>query len=117
MTTFRAGIASRNHQAASHTPFPTVNLPVNFCQSKHALTSQVTPKFLGPSEEIRVGPACWLWDYLRRSKQKGFFLPLRFALFYDFCSGGIDSCATALIVYSMCEIVYQKVIDGGNWLI
>lgn len=29
-----------------------------------------------PEEEISLGPACWLWDYLRRSGQAGFFLPL-----------------------------------------
>jgi hypothetical protein len=23
-----------------------------------------------------LGPACWLWDYLRRSGQGGYFLPL-----------------------------------------
>jgi NAD+ synthase (glutamine-hydrolysing) len=49
---------------------------------------------------IRLGPACWLWDYLRRSKQGGFFLPL---------SGGIDSSSTACIVYSMCCLVFNAV--------
>lgn len=58
-----------------------------------------------PEEEIAYGPACWLWDYLRRSKQAGFFLPL---------SGGIDSCATAVIVHSMCRLVYKDVIEGKN---
>jgi NAD+ synthase (glutamine-hydrolysing) len=38
-----------------------------------------------PEEEIAYGPACYLWDYLRRSKQAGFFLP---------SSGGIDSAST-----------------------
>ncbi|KAL2312430.1 putative glutamine-dependent NAD(+) synthetase [Schizosaccharomyces pombe] len=49
-----------------------------------------------PEEEITFGPACWLWDYLRRSHAAGFFLPL---------SGGLDSCSTAVLVYSMCRIV------------
>jgi NAD+ synthase (glutamine-hydrolysing) len=56
-----------------------------------------------PEEEIALGPACWLWDYLRRSGAAGFFLPL---------SGGIDSCATAMIVYSMCVLVYDAVKAG-----
>ncbi|KAF8202233.1 hypothetical protein BJ912DRAFT_1110105 [Pholiota molesta] len=46
------------------------------------------------SSSVRLGPACWLWDYLRRSRTQGYFIPL---------SGGIDSCATAVIVYSMCR--------------
>jgi NAD+ synthase (glutamine-hydrolysing) len=56
-------------------------------------------------EEIALGPACWLWDYLRRSKQAGFFLPL---------SGGIDSCATAVIVHSMCRLVYTDIVEKKN---
>jgi len=29
-----------------------------------------------PEEECCLGPACWLWDYLRRSGAAGFLLPL-----------------------------------------
>ncbi|KAK0766879.1 hypothetical protein N5P37_000608 [Trichoderma harzianum] len=58
-----------------------------------------------PEEEIALGPACWLWDYLRRSKTAGYLVPL---------SGGIDSCATATIVYSMCRLVVQAVKDGNE---
>ena len=58
-----------------------------------------------PEEEISLGPACWLWDYLRRSGMGGFFLPL---------SGGIDSCAVACIVASMCHLVYNEVKKGND---
>lgn len=58
-----------------------------------------------PEEEIALGPACWLWDYLRRSKTAGFFLPL---------SGGIDSCATAVIVHSMCRLVVTDIKNGSK---
>jgi hypothetical protein len=34
----------------------------------------------------------------------GFLLPL---------SGGIDSCATAIIVYSMCRLVAEAAKNGG----
>ena len=57
-----------------------------------------------PEEEIALGPACWLWDYLRRSKLAGFLVPL---------SGGIDSCSTAVIVFSMCRIV-MRAVEAGN---
>ena len=52
-----------------------------------------------------LGPALWLWDYLRRSVQGGFFLPL---------SGGIDSSATACIVASMCHLVCDAAKQGGE---
>lgn len=58
-----------------------------------------------PEEEIAYGPACYLWDYLRRAKQAGFFLPL---------SGGIDSCATAVIVHSMTRLVLEAIKSGDN---
>lgn len=61
-----------------------------------------------PEEEIAYGPACWLWDYLRRSKASGFLLPL---------SGGLDSCATAIIVYSMCRLVMIAVKGGDEQVI
>ncbi|PKI85565.1 NAD(+) synthase (glutamine-hydrolyzing) [Malassezia vespertilionis] len=57
-----------------------------------------------PEEEIALGPACWLWDYVRRSRTQGFMLPL---------SGGIDSCATAVIVHSMCRIVLDACMHGN----
>ncbi|EIN09648.1 glutamine-dependent NAD(+) synthetase with GAT domain-containing protein [Punctularia strigosozonata HHB-11173 SS5] len=58
-----------------------------------------------PEEEIALGPACWLWDYLRRSRTQGYFVPL---------SGGIDSCATATIVYSMCRLVAEAASRGDE---
>ncbi|XP_052004363.1 glutamine-dependent NAD(+) synthetase isoform X2 [Xyrauchen texanus] len=60
--------------------------------------------FHTPEEEISLGPACWLWDYLRRSGQAGFLLPL---------SGGVDSSSTACIVYSMCVQICQAIKDGN----
>lgn len=56
-----------------------------------------------PEEEIALGPACWLWDYLRRSRTQGYFLPL---------SGGIDSCATACIIHSMTRLVVKDCQEG-----
>ncbi|XP_067105052.1 glutamine-dependent NAD(+) synthetase isoform X1 [Osmerus mordax] len=65
----------------------------------------ITWQFHTPEEEISLGPACWLWDYLRRSGQAGFLLPL---------SGGVDSSSTACIVFSMCTMVCQAVKDGNR---
>lgn len=61
-----------------------------------------------PEEEIAFGPACWLWDYLRRCRGSGFFLPL---------SGGIDSCATAIIVYSMSKLVIKEILNNNEQVI
>ena len=45
-------------------------------------------------------PAVFLWDVLRKSRARGFFLPL---------SGGMDSCATALMVYNMCFLIFDQI--------
>jgi hypothetical protein len=56
-------------------------------------------QFHVPEEEIALGPACWLWDYLRRSGAAGYLLPL---------SGGADSSSTAAIVGSMCQVIEKE---------
>ena len=61
--------------------------------------------YLTPSEEIALGPACWLWDFLRRSGASGFFLPL---------SGGADSAATCALVAIMCRLVFDAGVGGGD---
>ncbi|ROT43738.1 glutamine-dependent NAD(+) synthetase [Sodiomyces alkalinus F11] len=71
-------------------------------------TAPRPPRYHLPEEEIALGPACWLWDYLRRSKAAGYFVPL---------SGGIDSCATATIVYSMCRLVVAAIKEGNEQVI
>lgn len=110
--------AYRNQKSAAiqsvnqSTTYHTVSIPVELAPSSHDLDPSIKPtkpmgqiRYHVPEEEIALGPACWLWDYLRRSKTGGFFLPL---------SGGIDSCATAVIVHSMCRLVVSAINDGNE---
>ncbi|KAF8866592.1 putative glutamine dependent NAD+ synthetase [Acephala macrosclerotiorum] len=62
------------------------------------------PRYHSPEEEIALATGAYMWDYLRRSTISGYLVPL---------SGGIDSCATATMVYSMCRMVIQA-IEAGN---
>jgi len=104
----RGAISSLEIQAASSKNYPRID--VDFVLSEPSGSRAPSPPiqvhFHTPEEEISLGPACWLWDYLRRCKAAGFFLPL---------SGGIDSCATAIIVYSMCTLVVQEALLGSEW--
>ncbi|KAI9601019.1 hypothetical protein H4Q26_000816 [Puccinia striiformis f. sp. tritici PST-130] len=103
--THRVGKNSRNQQAASSVGpnggYERVYAAIDLTRHPAPITvGQPTPAiYHTPEEEIALGPACWLWDYLRRSGMKGYFVPL---------SGGIDSCATATIVYSMCTLVARE---------
>ena len=52
-----------------------------------------------------MGPPLWMWDYLRRSGARGFFLPL---------SGGADSGAVASLVASMSQMVFESIQNGDE---
>lgn len=88
------------------------------------LSDPIDLKSMEPEEEIcSGGPMLFLFDYLRRSGMTGYLLPL---------SGGIDSAATACIVYGLaCKLfenshlvevenlllkigAYSKSIDGHS---
>ncbi|XP_061309088.1 glutamine-dependent NAD(+) synthetase isoform X2 [Pezoporus flaviventris] len=104
---YRAEISSRNLAASKVNPYPRVKVNFALSSSDDIAVPTCMPikwRHHSPEEEISLGPACWLWDYLRRSKQAGFLLPL---------SGGIDSSATACIVYSMCHQVCLAVKNGN----
>ncbi|KAJ8349368.1 hypothetical protein SKAU_G00244980 [Synaphobranchus kaupii] len=99
---YRGGIC---HPHVEYECKPVHRLKVNFSLSDAQdiyLPSHepIEWRFHTAEEEISLGPACWLWDYLRRSGQAGFLLPL---------SGGVDSSSTACIVYSMCHLICEAV--------
>ena len=96
---------SRGMQAAKAPPYVRIEIDMRLSAGAQDLAlTDVTPsperpiQYHEPPEEIALGPACWLWDYLRRcGGTAGYFIPL---------SGGIDSCATSVIVFSMCNLVH-----------
>lgn len=100
----RASVPSRAAQAAVASAYPRITV-----EGLQMIIPEVETFITDPSpyrqvqyhcveEEIALGPACWLWDYLRRTGAAGYFLPL---------SGGADSSATAAIVASMCKLVVE----------
>ncbi|OTA83204.1 hypothetical protein M434DRAFT_400722 [Hypoxylon sp. CO27-5] len=69
---------------------------------------EIQPRYHSPEEEIAFCTGAYLWDYLRRCGAAGYLVPL---------SGGIDSCATATIVFSMCRMVIEAVKAGNEQVI
>ncbi|KII85887.1 hypothetical protein PLICRDRAFT_44308 [Plicaturopsis crispa FD-325 SS-3] len=111
--------SSRSMQAAQSERYHRVEVPFSLSTGsfpevyeEHIVgllrTRELEVRYHKPEEEIALGPACWLWDYLRRSRTQGYFIPL---------SGGIDSCATAVIVYSMCRLVVEASQRGEEQVI
>ncbi|PPQ90755.1 hypothetical protein CVT25_010144, partial [Psilocybe cyanescens] len=106
--------SSRNMQASSSETYHRVEVDFALTRGKFdeireedmvglVGSKSIPVRYHLPEEEIALGPACWLWDYLRRSRTQGYFIPL---------SGGIDSCATAVIVFSMCRLVAEAAARG-----
>lgn len=102
---YRAFSSSRGVQAASSLEhqMPFVVVDWNLCEHEDMdlhISPPIPVRYHSPEEEIALGPAVWLWDYLRRCQgASGYFLPL---------SGGADSAATAAIVFSMCRLVAKS---------
>ncbi|KAI5838087.1 hypothetical protein DFP73DRAFT_565719 [Morchella snyderi] len=106
---------SRGQQAVQNTPYPRIEADMSISAEGSTVDLSIKPtkaidvRFHTAEEEIALGPACWLWDYLRRcGGVSGYFLPL---------SGGIDSCATATIVHSMCRLVVEACEAGSEQVI
>lgn len=74
----------------------------------HAPSLPIQPRIHPPEEEIALSTGCYLWDYLTRSRQAGFLIPL---------SGGIDSCATTVMVFSMCRLAIEACKAGNEQVI
>ncbi|KAH8668588.1 putative glutamine dependent NAD+ synthetase [Xylariales sp. PMI_506] len=68
-------------------------------------TAEIEPRYHCAEEEIALCAGAYLWDYLRRCGVAGYLVPL---------SGGIDSCATAVIVYGMCRMVIEACKAGNK---
>lgn len=105
---YRTSLRSRCTYAASTATYPRIIVDYELSSPNDFHITVSKPfawQYHSAEEEIALGPACWLWDYLRRSGQGGFFLPL---------SGGVDSASTATIVHSMCRLVVAAVQNGDT---
>ncbi|KAJ9618044.1 NAD+ synthetase [Exophiala oligosperma] len=98
---------SRNLQAAQAEPYPRIHAEIRLSHPPLEETGTIIPPspdipihYHSAAEEIQYAPALWMWDYLRRSRTAGYFLAL---------SGGVDSCSTAVLVWSMCRLVYDAI--------
>lgn len=109
---YRGAVSSRSEQASSPKfIIPKIHTDFRLCHEEdiHIRPSPyIEARIHRPEEEIALGPACWLWDYLRRSGGSGFFLPL---------SGGADSSSVATIVGVMCHMVADAANQGDQRVI
>lgn len=111
---YRQDTASFQEQSSYEAQLPTVD--VRYFSMRHTkaasydslLDASTSPpikvRMHTPEEECAMGPACWLWDYLRRSGASGYLLPL---------SGGADSAAVASIVRVMCVMASEAALAGN----
>lgn len=99
---YRTSMRSRCISSTTSISIDTVNVDDELCKkifSSHINLKALEPTYLSENNQIELSTACYLWDYLRRSKASGFFLPL---------SGGADSSSVAIIVSNMCRLLYKE---------
>ncbi|KDP25253.1 hypothetical protein JCGZ_20409 [Jatropha curcas] len=104
----RGSSSSFLEEPSGKTRIPSLAVPYKLCQTfnlKMPISNPIKMTPCSPEEEIASGPACWLWDYLRRSEASGFLLPL---------SGAVNSSAVAAIVGSMCQLVVKEIANGDE---
>ncbi|CAF1195531.1 unnamed protein product [Didymodactylos carnosus] len=105
---YRLSKRSYQSQGTNSDAYPRIRVEFSL-SAQHDVFIPVSPpmewKSVTKEEEIALGPACWLWDYLRRSQANGFFLAL---------SGGVDSTSVACIVFSMCYLVFMEIERQGT---
>uniref|UniRef100_A0A7S0ZSM8 Glutamine-dependent NAD(+) synthetase n=1 Tax=Noctiluca scintillans TaxID=2966 RepID=A0A7S0ZSM8_NOCSC len=105
---FRSNFIARSFQASSTGTIPRIDIDFHLCNRTMrapAPSPTFQAKLHHPMEEIAYGPSGWLWDYLRRSGMRGYFLAL---------SGGSDSSSTATLVAIMCQRVVQELTTGSQ---
>uniref|UniRef100_A0A7S2W193 Glutamine-dependent NAD(+) synthetase n=1 Tax=Rhizochromulina marina TaxID=1034831 RepID=A0A7S2W193_9STRA len=107
---YRGAVSSFGQQAAGTELVPFIHVDVwlghqDLSDMSVQPSAQMEPSYPSAMEECAFGPACWLWDYLRRSGAAGYFLAL---------SGGADSSSVAAIVGTMCQLVADKVRSGDE---
>ena len=68
---------SRSQQATQAMQYTRIevdfalSIPGSFLETKISPSQPQEPFFYEPENEIALGPACWVWDYLRRSRMAG----------------------------------------------
>ena len=106
--TYRAANSSRSKQASAAQTLPRIKIDFSLIDGSGFPSMIIKPRLHSVEEEIAFGPACWLWDFLRRSGASGFFLPL---------SGGADSASTATLVGVMTNLVVRGCMAGDEQVI
>lgn len=112
---YRGVAASLQEQSSQTPPWPIINIrhfslraqtdvKVAPARESTGVKSRIHP----PEEECCKGPACWLWDYLRRSGASGYLLPL---------SGGADSASVAAIVRIMALMASRAALAGNRQVV
>eukprot|EP00756_Hemistasia_phaeocysticola_P006332 Hpha_TRINITY_DN13778_c0_g1::TRINITY_DN13778_c0_g1_i5::g.142281::m.142281/K01950/E6.3.5.1, NADSYN1, QNS1, nadE; NAD+ synthase (glutamine-hydrolysing) len=104
---YRNQLNSRTVQASESRGIPRVDIDFRMVSRDLLLgpSLPVAPRYHTPEEELGLGPPCWLWDYLRRSGMRGFFVAL---------SGGADSASVTTMVRMMCDLVVNSIRDGNT---
>ncbi|KAF0990780.1 hypothetical protein HZS_5759 [Henneguya salminicola] len=109
----RASVVSLCKTAAEAAILPKIIIPENICKDfdhEYDDSEMMDPYNVINHNNIEIdeligAPSCYMWDYLRRSRMGGFFVPL---------SGGADSSVVAILVYYMAYNVCESIKNSDE---
>jgi NAD+ synthase (glutamine-hydrolysing) len=96
----RHAFTSGQRQVQEGKRLPIIDINFHICTKKNFYSHAIKPTYDCASKQQIEVIGSYLWDYLRKSDRRGFFLPL---------SGGSDSACVALCLYWLCEKVYNQI--------
>jgi NAD+ synthase (glutamine-hydrolysing) len=96
----RHAFTSGQRQVQEGKRLPIIDINFHICTKKNFYSHAIEPTYDCASKQQIEVIGSYLWDYLRKSDRRGFFLPL---------SGGSDSACVALCLYWLCEKVYKQI--------
>lgn len=102
-------------QGAGAERYHHIEVPIALSRSKFDVIEELNRPAARPCEVWYHAPEImvvgvgaddgWLWDHLHCSCTQVYFLPVR---------DGIDNCATAMIIYSMCGLAIDAAQNGST---
>jgi NAD+ synthase (glutamine-hydrolysing) len=102
----KLGDISHMEEASRNNKVPDIFIDKKFADCEEEATTPIQNiEFDSHEKQMMLAASSYLWDYIRKTGAAGVFLPL---------SGGADSGLTALMVYYMCERLYNYCHSGAN---
>lgn len=100
----RHAFTSGQRQSLDTVSFPTINVNFKLCRPGQIHCRPIEYAFDSAAKQNAEVITSYLWDYLRKSGARGFFICL---------DGNYVSSTNALLIYYLCYKAYNEIVSGN----